>query len=67
MIYTKRFPDNTSMENIPVNSFARYMRVSPSYISRIKNNKVILSEKMYEKITSMLIEFKESNKTIDKI
>jgi transcriptional regulator with XRE-family HTH domain len=64
MIYTKRFPDNTSMENIPVNSFARYMRVSPSYISRIKNNKVILSEKMYEKIISLLTEFRNNDRIV---
>jgi transcriptional regulator with XRE-family HTH domain len=64
MIYTKKFPDNTSMENIPVNSFARYMRVSPSYISRIKNNKVILSEKMYEKIISLLTEFRNNDRIV---
>jgi transcriptional regulator with XRE-family HTH domain len=66
MIYTKKFPDNTSMENIPVNSFARYMRVSPSYISRIKNNKVILSEKMYEKIISLLTEFRNNDRIVSK-
>jgi transcriptional regulator with XRE-family HTH domain len=66
MIYTKRFPDNTSMENIPVNSFARYMRVSPSYISRIKNNKVILSEKMYEKIISLLTEYRNNDRIVSK-
>lgn len=64
MIYNKRFPDNTSMENIPVNSFARYMRVSPSYISRIKNNKVRLSEKMYEKIITLLTEFRNNDKIV---
>ena len=60
MIYNKRFPDNISMEGISINGFARYMRVSPSYISKIKNNKVILSEKNYEKMISLLTEYRNN-------
>jgi len=62
VIYNKRFPDNTSMEGISINGFARYMRVSPSYISKIKNNKVVLSEKMYNKIITLLTEYRNSGK-----
>lgn len=61
MIYNKRVEDTKSMEYLNINAFARYMRVSPSYISKIKNNKVVVSEKMYEKLITLLTEFRNNS------
>lgn len=50
MLYYKKIEDKHLFDGITSYRLAKILGVSQSYISRIKNNKVVVSEDQYNKL-----------------
>jgi hypothetical protein len=54
--------DEPMLNKVPLMKFADYMHMSVSFMSRIKNNKVVISESLYNKVISCLTNFVQHDK-----
>lgn len=54
--------NNSEFESIPMQKFSRFTGISLSYLSRVKHNKVIISEDWYEELMKHLTRFVKYSK-----
>jgi len=47
---------------VGINRLGRELKCSPAFISRIKNNKVVISEELYHKIQKVLTNIRNNDK-----
>ena len=53
---------DSGIEFVPLMAFSRFAKMSPAYLCRIKKNKVVVSERLYNKINTLLTNFRNNDK-----
>lgn len=48
---------DSGLESVPLMAFSRHAQMSPAFLCRIKKNKVVVSEALYNKILGLLTSF----------
>jgi len=49
--------NDTLLESVPLMEFSRFSGMSAAYLCRVKKNKIVISEEMYDKIKKHLTDF----------
>ncbi len=53
--------NDTLLESVPLMEFSRFSGMSAAYLCRVKKNKIVVSEAMYNKIRKHLTDFINSD------
>ena len=53
--------NDTLLESVPLMEFSRFSGMSAAYLCRVKKNKIVISEEMYDKIKKHLTDFINSD------
>lgn len=53
--------DNSGLDEVSTNGFARFANMNVSFVHRIKRNQVVISEDLYNKINTLLTNYRNNS------